>query len=128
MKEEEIINLTILIDGKQELSWYAYHTAHSRLRNSPVSCLQMYNHVCRGDYKRNEQMIFSKLDQITKNSSGNKKQAGMGAAVEATDEIRKWVSQIFKSYLDVTLGRTHVEHRQTLLKVPHLKRARSFDF
>jgi hypothetical protein len=67
--------------------------------------------MCRGDYKRNEQMIFSKLDQITKNSSGNKKAAGMGAAVEATDEIRKWVSKIFKSYLDVTLGRTHVEHR-----------------
>jgi len=44
-----------------------------------------------GDYKRNEQMIMSKLDQIQKNASkkkGDKK--GMGAAVEATEEIRKW--------------------------------------
>jgi len=47
-----------------------------------------------GDYKRNEQMIFSKLDQITQNSSGNKKGGGMGAAVEATEEIRKWGSKI----------------------------------
>lgn len=35
-------------------------------------------------------MIFSKLDQITQNATGNKKAGGMGAAVEATEEIRKW--------------------------------------
>ena len=42
-----------------------------------------------GDFKRNESLIFSKMDQI-KNNAGSKKSTGMGAAVEATEEIRKW--------------------------------------
>jgi sodium/potassium-transporting ATPase subunit alpha len=42
-----------------------------------------------GDYKRNEQMIMSKLDQIQKNAN-KKSDKGMNAAVEATEEIRKW--------------------------------------
>ena len=35
-------------------------------------------------------MVFNKLDNITKNAKGSKQKAGMGAAVEATEEIRKW--------------------------------------
>ncbi len=35
-------------------------------------------------------MVFNKLDNIQKNAKGGKKKAGMGAAVEATEEIRKW--------------------------------------
>jgi hypothetical protein len=38
-------------------------------------------------------MIMSKLDQIESNSK-SKKNKGMDAAVEATEEIRRWVSNL----------------------------------
>jgi len=40
-------------------------------------------------------MIMSKLDQIQEHSSKSKKSKGMSAAVEATEEIRRWVSKIY---------------------------------
>ncbi len=47
-----------------------------------------------GDFKRNESLIFSKMDQI-RNNAGGKKNKGMGAAVEATEEIRKWEEHLW---------------------------------
>ena len=47
----------------------------------------------RGDFKRNEQIIMSRLDQAEKQSKGNdKKQGSMKDAVDSTEQIRQWVS------------------------------------
>jgi len=44
-----------------------------------------------GDFKRNEQIIMSRLDQAEKQSKGNdKKQGSMKDAVDSTEQIRQW--------------------------------------
>jgi len=54
--------------------------------------LKAYPIYFSGDYKRNEQLLMAKLDQIEHNHSDKGENKGMGAAVEATEEIRRWVS------------------------------------
>ncbi len=49
--------------------------------------------ACRGDFKRNEQIIMSRLDQAEKQSKGGaKKKGNMKDAVDSTEQIRQWVS------------------------------------
>lgn len=47
-----------------------------------------------GDYKRNEQMVMQKLDQVSKNAKKDTK-GGMQASVAATEEIRTWEEHLW---------------------------------
>jgi len=65
--------------------------------------------VIRGDYKRNEQLILARLDQIQHNLDPAKNM-GLGAAVEATEEIRRWVRTLL--FLKRCLGGTCMGNRK----------------